>query len=811
MDEKVKIPYKSFPSQGVSDAEKASLSFARSIGQAIQYEWFRREGGGSGFYSRLSEFHKKRLYARGEQPIEKYKNELAIDGDLSYLNLDWTPVPILPKFVDIVVNGMLDRLFEIKAFSKDALSAEHRNQYEENLERQMVNKDMFMSAKETFGIDMFTTDPAKLPADDEELQLHMQLEYKPAIEIAEEVALSTLFEKNKYEDEILPRLYYDLVNIGMCVAKQVFYPGEGVRLKYVDPAYVVHSYTEDPYFRDVFYWGEIETVPVTELYKIKPGITPDEIQTAQASGSAWHQYHNVTGANGGDMFHGDSCTLINFNYKTTKEVVYKKKVTASGGNRVVKRDDSFQPTPEDIASGRFEKISKTIDVWYEGVMVAGTDIVLKWEMAKNMVRPKSASQYAMPNYVAVAPRMYKGRVESLLGRMIPFADQIQLTHLKLQQVISRMVPDGVYIDADGLNEVDLGNGASYNPGEALKLYFQTGSVVGRSFTQDGEFNHGKVPIQELRSTAGNNKVASLIGQYNHFLSMLRDATGINEARDATDPDPRALVGIQKLAALNSNTATRHILDSGLFVTKSLAEACSVRISDILEHASYREEFANQIGKYNLRMLDTIKDLYLFDFGIFLEVSPDEEQKQALEQDIQIALSKEDINLEDAIDIREIKNIKLARQLLKVKRTRKEERDEQREMNKQQLAIKGNLEAQQMAAQTAERKIALETQGKIKVKQAESAFDIERMREEAMLKRQLMAEEFDYQMKLSGINVAAKEDSDRMKEEAKDRRIDKQSTQQSKLIEQRQKGTPPQIFESNEDSLDGFGLEEFSPR
>ena len=143
----------------------------------------------------------------------------------------------------------------------------------------------------------------------------------------------------------------------------------------------------------------------------------------------------------------------------------------------------------------------------------------------------------MPNYVAVAPRMYKGSIESLTRRMIPFADLIQITHLKLQQVIAKTVPDGVYIDADGLNEVDLGTGNAYNPEDALRLYFQTGSVVGRSYTQDGEFNNGRVPIQQLTSNSGASKTQMLLTNYNHYMDMIRTVTGLNEARDGSTPNP----------------------------------------------------------------------------------------------------------------------------------------------------------------------------------------------------------------------------------------------------------------------------------
>ena len=809
-DVKVNISSTGFPSQFVSDAEKATDEFGLQIGQAIQYEWFKKDGRQCRFYSQWQDFHRLRLYARGEQSVGKYKNELAVDGDLSYLNLDWTPVPILPKFVDIVVNGMSDRLFKVKAYSQDALSQSKRSKFQQMVEGQMVAKPFLEKIQENTNVNPFTVNPEDLPETDEELALYMQLNYKPAIEIAEETAIDTMFDENHYEDT-RRRIDYDLTVLGIGVAKTEFLPGAGVKVEYVDPANVVYSYTEDPNFKDCFYWGEIKTVPIVELKKIDPTLTNADLEEISKYGQSWYDYYNVAQYYDNDIFYRDTTTLMYFNYKTTKKVVYKKKIKDSGAISMVEKDDQFNPPEEMMEEGSFEKVEKTIDVWYNGVMVMGTNIILKWEMAENMVRPKSATQHALPNYVAVAPRMYKGVIESLVRRMIPFADLIQITHLKLQQVIAKVVPDGVFIDADGLNEVDLGTGAAYNPEDALRLYFQTGSVIGRSYTGDGEFNNARVPIQQLTSNSGASKAQMLIGNYNHYLNQIRNVTGLNEARDGSTPDPNALVGLQKLAAANSNTATRHILDGSLYMYRTLAESLSYRVSDILEYADFKDEFINKIGKYNVSILDDINDLYLYDFGIFIEVSPDEEQKSQLEQNIQMALSKGDINLEDAIDIREIKNIKLANQLLKVKRKAKQEKEEKMAMQQQAMQAQQQLQSQQMAAQTAMQKMQAESQSKMQLKQAEIAFEIEKMKNEAMLKSQLMDKEFELNMQLRGMEAEQLQKREDNREKAKSDRISQQNSEQSKLINQRKNNLPPMNFESNEDSLDGFDLAEFEPR
>jgi hypothetical protein len=416
------------------------------------------------------------------------------------------------------------------------------------------------------------------------------------------------------------------------------------------------------------------------------------------------------------------------------------------------------------------------------------------------------------SYNIVAPRIYKGKVESLVGRMTSFADMIQLTHLKLQQVLSRMVPDGVYLDADGIAEIDLGNGTNYNPQEALNMYFQTGSVIGRSMTQDGEFNHGKAPIQELQSSSGGQKIASLINSYNYYLQMMRDVTGLNEARDGSMPDEKALVGIQKLAAANSNTATRHILQGSLYLALKTAENISLRIADVLKFSNTKSSFIGGIGRFNVGTLEEIQNLHLHEFGIYIDLAPDEEEKQKLENNIQIALQRDQIYLEDAIDIREIKNTKLANQLLKVRRKRKAAEDRAVQMQNIQAQSESNARAAQESAQAEMQKEQALTESKAQLEQIKSNLEIQKLEREAQIKKELMYHEFELNMKLKQIESQVIKDKEGFKEDRKDKRTKIQATQQSELIEQRKGNSGPKDFESaGFDTLGGFGLEQFDPR
>lgn len=796
-----------FPDPLATDAEKATPEYGLRVGKAIEGEWFKRKGMSCRYYDQVGEFHRLRLYARGEQPIEKYKNEFVIDGDMSYLNLNWSIVPIIPKFVDIVVNGMADRMYSIRAEAQDAVSAEKKNVFQDMIEADMAAKDFLLKTKEEFGVDAFNVNPDELPENDEEMELYMNLKYKPSIEIAEEVAIDTILKMSDFKliEEMIDK---DQTEIGVSWVKHQFLPGDGVKVEYVDPANMIWSYSEKPDFSDCFYFGEIKQLHYTEILKIVPDITDEELKVIRDSGSAWNNYYPIIRRYQDDIFLSDVVNLIYFNYKSSKKYVHKKKYLNNGGVRVIPKDDTFNPTGE---NENFEKLEFSREVWYEGILVAGTNIILKWDLMKNMVRPKSASEKALPSYVGFAPRMYKGKIDSLVKRMIPFADQIQLIHLKLQQVQSRIIPDGVFIDADGLNEVDLGQGAAYTPEDALRLYFQTGSVVGRSYTGDGEFNNARVPIQELGASSGQGKIASLINSYNHYLNMIRDVTGLNEARDGSMPHQDALVGVQKLAALNSNTATRHILEAKLMQIRRLSTCLSVRISDILEYAEFKDQFAMQIGKYNLSILQDVKNLYLHDFGIFIDLLPDEEERQMLENNIAIALQRDSIDLEDAIDIRNVKNIKLANELLKMKRKRKLKAQQEREDQQMQMQGQINAQSQQMAAQAKMEQLQMEAQVKTQIKQAETQLFIQQMQAEAEIKRALMQQEFEYNMQLKGIETDGLAKREKEKEKAKDKRIDLQATRQSDLIEQRQKQLPAKNFESNEDTLDGFDLSSFGPK
>ena len=793
-----------FPDQVVPEEEKKSFEYGLAVGNAIEQEWFRNNSGQDRYSYNFQNFNRLRLYARGEQPVQKYKDELSNNGDLSYLNLDWKPIPVLSKFVDIVVNGMTDKGYEIKSFASDPFATQQRTDFAFNALRDIQQKENIEELAKLTGKNFYASaEPESLPNDPGELDLYMQLNYKQSVEIAEEELINSVLDFNKF-DEIKKRLAYDLTVLGIAASKTSFNLAEGIKVDYVDPSSLVYSATDDPNFDDIYYVGEVKSLALPEIKKMYPNLTNEELETIQKypgrqnySQSDWQVNSDV-----------NQYQVLFFEYKTYQDQVFKIKQTEQGLEKTLEKQDTFNPPPSD----NFERVSRSIEVLYTGAKILGMgDTMLEWKLSENMTRPSADTTKVNMNYCISAPRMYQGRIESLVSRTTGFADMIQLTHLKLQQVLARMVPDGVYVDVDGLAEVDLGNGTNYNPAEALNMYFQTGTIVGRSLTQDGEMNRGKVPIQELQSSSGISKIQAMISTYQYYLQMIRDVTGLNEARDGSTPDKNALVGLQKLAAANSNTATRHILQSLMYITIRSCENISLRVGDMLQFPLTRQALISSINSFNVATLSEIDELHLHDFGIFLELEPEEEEKAQLEKSIQIALQTQSISLADAIDVRQIQNIKLANEVIKSRQKKKAEQEQAAQMANIQAQAQANAESAEKAALSEVQKQQALAETTVQIEQAKSQMEIQRMEQEAFIKKELMAEEFQYQLRLAELNMKAQRDKEDQIEDRKDQRIKIQGTQQSELIDQRQNDLLPKNFESTNDSLGGFDLEQFTPR
>lgn len=803
-DKRKMFSFAGFPDMLASDEEKNKIEYGLAIAKAIEREWFYRQSdrGVSTYYDKREKYHQLRLYGRGEQSTKIYKDLMNAGEDSSYTNYDWRPIQVIPKFVNLIVNQMTERLFEVKAEATDKYSTDLKDTHRRSLEDLMYGAPAMEEAKKTMGVDLFPQNFEEYPATQEEIDLYMQLKYKPAIEIAAEEALKFSLDLNDFK-ETQSKIITDLTTIGIAAVKHTTDPSKGIVIEYVDVADTVYSFPKQRDFKDVHYYGEVRRMTIGELKRISRGQFKDEeLKEIFQSATEWATYQNYNSneaSYGEDTYQNKMVDILFFNYKSTNTLSYKKKNNKNGGFKMTKKESTFAKGNPDYDG--YDVAKKVIDVWYEGALVLGSDKVFNYKLCENMIRPEGYLNITSPNYIFYAPELYQNRTKSLVERIIPYVDEMQQIHIKLQQLIAKARPNGIYIDVAGLNEISLGEGNVLTPLEALKIYDATGNILGASVNQEGDFNYGKEPIRELKNGIVDG-LDRLINAYNHYLNLVRDAIGIPQGADASAPHPDMAVGVQQQLAASSNVATRHILEGCLNMTKRLGKGLALRLKDIFLYSDLKEVYINAVGKANVTTLEAIKRFHLHDLGIMIELKPDAEQKQYLEQNIQVALGKDLITLDDAIDIRNIGNTKLANELIKTRRVRREKVKQEDAKNMQQQQAEG----QAMVAERASAARTQETQSKVQLElqiiQAKSQAKMQELQAEMQVKSKLMEQEFQYNLKLAGITSDTANQKMKYTEDRKDARQDRGNTQDSEKIQQKEFKTPAKNFESVNDSLSG---------
>lgn len=802
------ITQRTFPDFLAPDEVKKTEEYGLSMGKAIEAEWwFRPENGGNcSFLDQRDRFHTLRLYARGEQDTKIYKDLITGGESESYTNYDWRPLQIVPKFLKLLSNQMAERLFDIKAEATDKFSTDLKDKYKENLQNLMVTLPIMREAEKQLGIEVVPADIGEVPDTEEELELYMRLKYKPSIEIAAEQALKYTLDLNDY-DEIQSRVIEDVATIGIGGIKHWTDPTKGICVKWVDPANCVHSLAKHRNFKDVHYYGEAERITINELKRISNNkFSTEQLKKISESTSDWAKYHNGDSSNSGaGDLQGMMVDVLHFTFKSTRTLSYKKKYTKNGGYKMTKKESTYSKVNKDYKG--YDVSKKVIDVWYEGTLVLGTEYIFNYKLCENMVRPKGNLNKTLPSYLFYAPDIYQGRPKSLIGNIVPYVDQMQQIHIKLQQLIAKARPNGVFIDVDGLNEVDMGDGSFLTPLELMKIYDETGNVLGTSKDASGDFNYGKESFKELKNGVVDG-LDRLIMAYNHYLTLLRDAIGVPQGADASTPNPRMAVGVQEQLSSDSNIATRHVLDSVLNITERLGEGLSLRLTDIFEYSNLKEAYINAIGRINVTILKALKRYHLHDLGIIITLKPDATEKQFLEQNIQAALTKDSITLDDAIDVRTIANIKLANQLLKTRRIKRDKMKREQEMAAIEKNNEGQMKAAQAAAKGKQDEITALAQSEISQIDAKTKGKISEITAEKEAKFELMEKEFNYQMKLKGLQTQVENQNKKYDNDRKDSRQREKDTATSKIQEQKQFNKPALNFESAEDNISGsIGMED----
>lgn len=787
-----------FPSPLETDEVKGTMEYGLKAAKAIEREWFYRDNSGScSYYDNRMKYHNLRLYGRGEQDTKIYKDLLNGGEDSSYANYDWRPIQVVPKFVDLLVNQMTERLFEVKAEAVDKFSTDLKDTYRKSLEDYVISKPIMAAAKENLGVDIAPESQEELPQTQEEVDLFMAMKYKAAIEIAAEEAIKFTLDLNEYDD-IQTDVVKDLTVIGIGAIKHITDPTKGIQVKYVDPASIVKSYTKSRDHKDVVYYGEVETISISELKRISGNTFSDtDIEEVGLAAGKWASYHNN---NSGESEEGNmgKVDILNFTFKSTNTISYKKKTTKSGGFKMTKKPSGFS---KGEGHRGYEVSKKVIDVWYEGSLILGTDKIFNYKLCENMIRPEGSLNITYPNYIVYAPEIYQNRTTSLVSRVIPYVDEMQQIHMKLQQIIAKARPNGIYIDVAGLNEIAMGDGSVLTPLEAIKMYDETGNILATSLTAEGDYNYGREPIKELKNGIIDG-LDRLINAYNHYLNLFRDAIGMAQGTDASAPHPDMAVGIQQELSANSNTATRHILNGALKISISLGKGLSLRIKDIFEYSNLKETYINAIGKINYGVLEALQKYHLHDLGINITLRPDSEERQKLEGNITVALQQQLITLDDAIDIRGVTNTKLANEMIKLRRVKREKAKQEQEIAMEKQRSEGQAMVTERAAQGRQQELQMKIQLELEVVKAKSQAKMQELEKEAEVKATLMQKEFDFNMQLRGVDQELEQKATEIKSQNAIKKQDKNNTQQSAITQQKMYNLPAKNFESSEDNISG---------
>jgi len=784
-----------YPSPLATNEEKADIKYGLDYFKAMYYDHSKN----SDVYhrDRKIRYSRNRAYAEGSQDIGKYKDLLDVQGDTAYLNIDFTPVPIIPKFVDVIVNGMVNQEYDIKAKSVDPIAAKERLNRKKQMYADMITKDFVEGLEDQTGIPL--APKGFVAKTSEEIDMFMAMNYKQNVEIALEKAIEYTLDINDY-DEVKRLMIRDLVVLGLCSSKIELSPSRGVTIRHVDPANLITSYSSKPDFKNVRHAGEVYSMTIADL-KQQAGdqFSEDDYQKIAKEYAGKNNNPMTYGDrayydNGNETYDYDkfSVNVLDAEFITSHSLNYEKKENKFGGFSVNKKASNYK-TPKNSKTKR-ENIGSTVKVVYTGKYIINTDYIFNYGMMENMPRSKSNLSETNLSYIIYQPNLYKMKSKSLVDRMIPFADQIQLAHLKIQHTLAKARPKGAAFEIGSLENVSKGDGGTFTPMELQEIYDQTGNIYYRRIDDEGQMT-GAVPIQELENGIGRD-FGTLIGVYNHNMQMIRDVTGVNEARDASKPSSEALVGVQKLALLASNNATRDINDAYLNVTRRVSQCISMRMQDLVNYKGLHSMYSNVIGDTAMHSIDMMKKMSIHEFGITLEVAPSEEERQMMEQNIQVSLAQKELRLEDAIMIRSIRNIKMANQMLILRRTKYQE-DQQAQARQ---ASEQNAMMQQQSAQQAAQLKQQEMQAEVQIEQAriqaKNQAEMQLKQLEFQLKEQF--EQAQHQRRLREIELGnlGKEGAASIQGEVRKAIQEQSAMNQSQLIEQRKDRRGPLGEEQN---------------
>ena len=792
----------SFPDPLASPKTKESREYGLQYARAIDNQWGSMDDDRSLFRRRLREFEKNRDYANGTQDTAVYKQILnSLDpnnGDGTLLNLDWSPVPIVPKFVKIVVNKILSSDPYPNLQAVDPVSTSYKDKEKRKLELSVENKDFFSQMKD-LGVQT-NVNPEEIPDTLEEAEIFLDTNVKTDAEIAAQLGTEMTLQWNNFSDSVYRRSVNDIVALGMAVIKRQNDPSKGIVTEYVDPATFIHSNTEDPNFEDLVYAGHVKKVTIQELKRMA-GDQFSEEEYKKIADKVKNKYDNKSSrmtdrlydhVSQKDTFGYDEYTLevLDFEFLSVDPVYFEEKENKYGNTGFYYKGSDYKYPKNSVFERKPKKIENA--TVYGGKYIIGCDMVFDYKLCTNIPKNIHDITSARMSYSAVATNIRKMLPKSMVSGVIGFADQLQLTHLKLQQAIAKAKPDGLIVDIEGLENVQLGMGGELQPLDIQDIYEQTGVFYYRSKNPEGGFQNP--PIRPLDNSIRN--INELIGLYNHYLRMIRDATGINEMMDGSTPKGETLVGVQQNAIAAGNNAIYDITHSSMILFKKVVDDIVKCLQILPPDSVLAQIYANAIGRENMKVLSSFSDLYMYNFGVMIRRDMDEKDRAYLEQNIQIALSQKEIDIEDAIAIRQLKDVDQAERLLVVRRKKRIKQQMEQAQQQAQMQAQSNAQAAQVAAQAEMQKLQMQAQ-----------LDMQKLQAKAQIDAQLLQIEYQYRTEIENIKAQAtlgfktedqefKEKLEVLKEDRKDDRLKKQTADQSKLISQRQ-GTRGELPEETD--------------
>ena len=788
-----------FPDPLVDRSVKETNEYGLKYAQAIMSQWGDVTKDQSLLRNRQRIFERNEKYAKGVQDTSIYMQLLTSldpsNGDGSFLNLDFTPVPILPKFVRIVVNKILSKKPYPNVQAVDPFSSTEKDVHKRKVEMQIQQKEAIKQLAQKLGKPTKSIDA--LPDTLEESELILSQTVKASSEIAAQIGTSLTLEWNDYEDTVFRRNVEDLVQFGIAITKRTNDPNYGLRTDYVHPKRFIHSYTEDPNFSDLVYAGHMRKITISELRRISAGQIDEEGLNKIAQKAARMYNYDFSSIDRTDYdnnlnqfkyaYDAYMVEVLDFEFISVDKMCFESKESKYGNTGFYMKPSGYKAPESSVFSREVKHLD--VETVYAGSYVVGCDFVFNYGLQTNVPKNMYDITRAKMSYSVVATNLNNMIPKSMVDSCIGFADQLQLTHLKIQQAIAKAKPDGIIIDIEGLENVQLGKGGELKPLELHDIYEQTGVFYYRSKNPEGGFQNP--PIREIGNSIRN--INEFIALYNHYLRMIRDATGINEVMDASSPKGDALVGVREQALAAGNNAIYDITNASMVMYKKVCEDIVKCLQVIPRESILYKAYENAIGKENMGLLTVFRDLPMFNFGIKVEKELDEIEKSYLEQNIQISLSQREIDLEDAIMIRRQKDIQLAEQLLVLRRRK-------RMMTNQQMAMQNSQQQAQIQAQVAQ----AASQAKAQEYQIKSQLDAQMRSLEHQLEMQRLAFEMQSKKEIEMIRAQAmlgvrsddkdfKEKLETLKEDRKDERVDIQAAKQSQLISQR-KGLRGEIDE-----------------